>query len=107
MKPLRPPERPTYIRMMSCSVTLPLAAEVIPADLPAPDDKPTAKDKPVKVFILSGQSNMLGFGKVEGSNAMYSSVFLSADPSVTASKIPVENSALMPLKLITLMKLEP
>jgi len=28
MEPLRPPERPTYIRMMSCSVTLPLAAEV-------------------------------------------------------------------------------
>ncbi|QTN32817.1 hypothetical protein HZ994_10895 [Akkermansiaceae bacterium] len=75
---------------------LPLAAEVIPVDLPAPDGKPGTKDKPVKVFILSGQSNMLGFGKVEGSAPLYDSLFLSADPSVKACKMPVDNSALMP-----------
>ena len=32
--------------------------------LPDPDAKPATMDKPVKVFILMGQSNMLGFGKV-------------------------------------------
>ena len=32
--------------------------------LPDPDTKPATIDKPVKVFILMGQSNMLGFGKV-------------------------------------------
>lgn len=67
---------------------LSLTAEVIPVDLPARGDQPVAKDKPVKVFILSGQSNMLGFGKVEGAPPLYSSVFLSADPSVKPCKMP-------------------
>lgn len=44
------------------------AAEKINTDpkqqLPDPDDKPAAVDKPVKVFILLGQSNMLGFGRI-------------------------------------------
>lgn len=31
--------------------------------LPDPDGKPAAQDKRVKVFILLGQSNMLGFGR--------------------------------------------
>ncbi|MHC4877853.1 MAG: sialate O-acetylesterase [Planctomycetota bacterium] len=30
-----------------------------------PDGKPAAADKPVKVFILLGQSNMLGFGRID------------------------------------------
>ncbi|MCS7471063.1 hypothetical protein NZK35_30775 [Stieleria sp. ICT_E10.1] len=33
--------------------------------LPDPDRKPAATDKPVKVFILLGQSNMLGFGRID------------------------------------------
>ena len=33
--------------------------------LPDPDATPAAADKPVKVFILLGQSNMLGFGRVD------------------------------------------
>ena len=32
--------------------------------LPAPVTKPPVTDKPVKVFILMGQSNMLGFGRI-------------------------------------------
>ncbi len=36
----------------------------VPDQLPDPDGKPAAADKPVKVFILLGQSNMLGFGKI-------------------------------------------
>jgi hypothetical protein len=36
------------------------------ADLPDPDGKPADMTKPVQVFILMGQSNMLGFGAVSG-----------------------------------------
>jgi len=41
------------------------AAEV-PEQLPDPDGKPADMSKPVQVFILLGQSNMLGFGKING-----------------------------------------
>jgi hypothetical protein len=34
--------------------------------LPDPDGKPADLRKPVQVYLLLGQSNMLGFGKVEG-----------------------------------------
>ncbi|NQT39174.1 MAG: hypothetical protein HQ581_16865 [Planctomycetes bacterium] len=33
--------------------------------LPAPDAQAAAMDKPVQVFILLGQSNMLGFGRID------------------------------------------
>ena len=36
------------------------------AQLPDPDGKEADMTKPVKVFILLGQSNMLGFGKIAG-----------------------------------------
>ncbi len=36
----------------------------VPNPLPDPDGKPAEMNKPVKVFILLGQSNMLGFGRV-------------------------------------------
>lgn len=82
--------------VMAILMVLPAVAEVIPANLPAPDEKPVDKTKPVKVFILSGQSNMLGFGKIDGSQPFYDSIFLSADPSIKPSKMPVVNSALIP-----------
>lgn len=37
----------------------------LPKQLPDPDSKPAAHTRPVKVFILLGQSNMLGFGRVQ------------------------------------------
>lgn len=33
--------------------------------LPDPDGQPAAADRPVQVFILLGQSNMLGFGRID------------------------------------------
>lgn len=39
----------------------------LPYPLPRPDFNRTNKKKPVKVFILSGQSNMVGFGRRDGS----------------------------------------
>jgi alpha-galactosidase len=41
-----------------------LAKPNIPYPLPAPDSSPPAANKPVKVFILSGQSNMEGQGNL-------------------------------------------
>ena len=38
----------------------------IPYPLPDPDNSTGATDKPVKVYIMSGQSNMVGFGQVTG-----------------------------------------
>ena len=42
-----------------------LAADA-PKEPPRPDGKPADMSKPVQVFILLGQSNMLGFGKIGG-----------------------------------------
>ena len=39
------------------------ASTSVAQELPDPDGKPASQDKPVKVFILLGQSNMLGFGR--------------------------------------------
>ena len=37
----------------------------VPEILPASDGKPAEQTKPVKVYVMLGQSNMLGFGRVE------------------------------------------
>ena len=37
-------------------------------DLPDPDGEPADMDQPVQVFILMGQSNMLGFGTIAGAD---------------------------------------
>ena len=37
----------------------------VPDRLPRPDDKPADLTQPVQVFILLGQSNMLGFGRID------------------------------------------
>lgn len=58
MKPLLP------IALL-CSAFLGLAS-LTSAQLPEPDGKPADMSKPVQVYILLGQSNMLGFGKIGG-----------------------------------------
>jgi len=72
------------------------AADAIPVDLPPPGDKPVAKGKPVKVYILSGQSNMLGFGAIKPAGPHYSNIFLSADPAVEVAELPVGGALMMP-----------
>ncbi|NIP22231.1 MAG: hypothetical protein GWN67_00075 [Phycisphaerae bacterium] len=39
---------------------------VVPYPLPDPDDSTGSTTEPVKVYIMSGQSNMVGFGRVGG-----------------------------------------
>ena len=48
------------------SLGLPIRAQETTKPLPRPDGKPADMSKPVKVFILMGQSNMVGAGKVAG-----------------------------------------
>ena len=57
-----------------------VAAE-IPLNLPKPDAKPPADGK-VKVYILAGQSNMVGMGDLKGARPQYPSIYLTSDPSV-------------------------
>lgn len=76
-----------------------VSAKDIPAVLPQSDKTPPAKDKPVKVYIMSGQSNMVGFGRVSGSGPVYPSVYLSADPTVLPAPMPVGTSALLPQRI--------
>ncbi|MCF7956246.1 MAG: hypothetical protein K9M75_10615 [Phycisphaerae bacterium] len=62
-------------------IVLPAAAKKIPAQLPAPDTKPPVTNKPVKVYILAGQSNMVGIGQVSGGSSRWGDQFI--DPVVS------------------------
>jgi alpha-galactosidase len=63
-------------------------AAPVPATLPRPDGKPGDTKKPVKVYILAGQSNMVGMGNISGASPEFPSVFLSADPAVIPGVMP-------------------
>jgi len=71
-----------------------IAVEPIPAQLPKPDGKPGDATKPVKVYILAGQSNMVGMGDIRGARPPYPSIFLSADPRLIPGSMPVGGSGL-------------
>ena len=45
------------------SFSLTIMAAGVPKELPDPDGKPADMSRPVQVYILMGQSNMLGAGK--------------------------------------------
>lgn len=65
------------------------AAPAVPLDLPRPDDKPGDATRPVKVYILAGQSNMVGMGDLTGARPEYAKVYHTADASVIAGATPV------------------
>jgi len=48
------------------SFNLPILAAEAPKVLPDPDGKPADMSKPVQVYILLGQSNMVGAGRIAG-----------------------------------------
>ncbi len=70
------------------------AAKNIPPALPRPDGQPGDAKKPVKVYILAGQSNMVGMGDLTGARPLYPSVFLSADPAIIPGAMPIGESAI-------------
>ena len=61
----------------------------VPTELPDPDGQAGDLTKPVKVYILAGQSNMVGMGDLSGASNMYSGVFLSSDPTVPNGALQV------------------
>ncbi|MFM8952835.1 MAG: sialate O-acetylesterase [Planctomycetaceae bacterium] len=65
------------------------AAADVPATLPKPDGKPGDATKPVQVYILAGQSNMIGFGAVSGAAPRYSAEYLTSDPAAPAGVLNV------------------
>ncbi len=64
-------------------------AGTIPAQLPEPDGKPGDVRKPVKVYVLAGQSNMVGMGDINGARALHPNLFLSADPAIIPGVTPI------------------
>ena len=61
---------------------LPTHATEISFPLPDPDGKPGDATKPIKVYILAGQSNMVGMGNLSGAKNVYDGVYLSSNPGV-------------------------
>ncbi len=64
-----------------------LASAPIPLHLPRPDDRTGDPEKPVQVYILAGQSNMVGMGDITGARPYRRTVFLSADPTLLTGTI--------------------
>lgn len=56
----------TQFLVSLCGIALLSPLSIYAADLPRPDDKPADVSKPVKVFIVMGQSNTLEMGAVKG-----------------------------------------
>jgi alpha-galactosidase len=61
----------------------------IPAQLPASDGKPGDATKPVKVYILSGQSNMVGMATITGAKNSYAGIYFSSDPETPAGPLDI------------------
>lgn len=71
----------TCISLISILPVATAAESILPAILPDPDGKPGTASKPVKVYILAGQSNMVGMGNISGAKNMYSGIYFSSNPS--------------------------
>ena len=71
------------------SVVFSAAAKDIPAVLPDPDGKPGNAIRPVKVYILAGQSNMVGMGDIGGAKNMYAGIYFSSDPAVPGGPLSI------------------
>lgn len=69
----------TLTTVVLTSLGLDVGANDIPALLPDPDGKPGDATKPVKVYILAGQSNMVGMGNISGARCGYTGVYLTTD----------------------------
>ena len=81
---------PTNLRVITCLFALMLCgrladiadAKEVPVSLPAPDGKIGTADTPIKVYILSGQSNMVGIGQVNGGGTRWGKEFTEPELSV-------------------------
>jgi alpha-galactosidase len=64
----------------------------------------TAADKPVKVYILSGQSNMVGIGQVDGGGVRWGKEFTDATVSIYEGEpaAAADYDKMKPVKTVTL-----
>ena len=85
---------PSFIAAAIAGLVVNAAAVEIPAQLPKPDGKPVDATKPIKVYILAGQSNMVGMGDISGARPIFPSIFLSADPAIIPGAMPLGGSGL-------------
>lgn len=69
-----------FAAVMILLLAVGVSAKIVPSQLPDPDGKAGDASKPVKVYILAGQSNMVGFGYLQGAKAPYDAIYLTADP---------------------------
>lgn len=89
------------------TVTAALANTPIPETLPDPDNSlEPSKDKPVKVYILSGQSNMVGMGEIDGGGQRWGDEFVDPVVSVYEGEYdPTKNyDELEPIQTLKLEK---
>ncbi|UCG46236.1 MAG: hypothetical protein JSU94_12100, partial [Phycisphaerales bacterium] len=89
----------TLIATTVAILVLPAAAKQIPAQLPDPDGKAPDTGKPVRVYILAGQSNMVGMGNISGARCRYAGIYLTADPAAPKGPMyiyPVGNYKISP-----------
>ena len=56
----------TFISAAALMLAGPASADAPKTRIPKPDGKPADLTKPVQVFILMGQSNMVGMGRITG-----------------------------------------
>lgn len=96
-------------RMHSLAVTG-LAAAILPlagnglAHLPAEDGKAASQTLPLRVFILMGQSNMVGMGDIGGRSSRWDEQFLDPVLSVYpgACSLETDYDSLTPIRIMTL-----
>ena len=77
-------------------------ASPVPSVLPRPDGKPGDVSKPVKVYILAGQSNMVGMGEISGAKCRYAGIYLTPDPAAPLGPFAIWRAGeykILPLKV--------
>ena len=81
---MKPFHIPRFIlqSLASAFLFLPTHAAEVSFPLPDPDGKAGDVAKSVKVYILAGQSNMVGMGNLSGARNVYDGVYLSSNPDV-------------------------
>jgi alpha-galactosidase len=85
--------KPSAAFLAAALMALPAPAKVIPLVLPAPGGEAPVSDKPVKVYILAGQSNMVGMGDISGARPPFPNRFLTADPAAIAGATPIGSNS--------------
>ncbi len=77
------------VALLAICLVQSVAATDLEDVLPDPDGKPGDSSKPVKVYILAGQSNMVGMGDISGAKNRYSGIYFTNDPAVPTGPLQI------------------